>query len=583
MPPAPELQMRRPALALILASLALPATAARDADATLRALADRYVALELDRDPLQAYAYDLPLAHHDRFEELGARAVRRHADALDELRDGLDAIDTGRLQDPAARAAYHQLREALAARRALEVCKLPEWAPLNHMAGWHLGLADAAERQPVDSPTARREAVARWRGLPRHAELMTANLRRGLGDGHAVSRGVVRRVLAQLDGMLETQARDEIWLAPARHGRNARFAADFTRVVDADVLPALRAYRDFLRDDYLPQAPAERSLRRMPRGGECYAAFLRFHTTLAIAPEALLAQGRTEIARNEAGLAALAKDRFGGLGFDALVALPGTAPDNRFASEAEAVEFARSAVERAQHASAALFPRLPATECKVEPTPAHEQGSGRSSHYEPPAGARRHGVYRLNTDAWATDLRSTAEVTAVHETWPGHHLQMTWQQATPWPVSTLTETSAFIEGWGRYAEALGEEAGIYGNRYTPIAIRVWPARGLVTDIGIHWLGWSDEEAKRFLLATGRYTEASAEAALDRVAALPGQWTSYDAGAMEIRRLREEAQAALGPHFSLPDFHAALLAQGALPLSALREAMQAWIERERERR
>lgn len=129
---------------------------------------------------------------------------------------------------------------------------------------------------------------------------------------------------------------------------------------------------------------------------------------------------------------------------------------------------------------------------------------------------------------------------------------------------------------------LSEEAGVYTSDYALISRRIWPARGMVVDPGIHRFGWTREQAVKHLVSTGRFTPATAEEAVDRIAAIPGQLTSYDSGALEIFALREQAERALGRRFDVRQFHARILGDGVVPLTFLRERVAQWIEREREK-
>ena len=139
--------------------------------------------------------------------------------------------------------------------------------------------------------------------------------------------------------------------------------------------------------------------------------------------------------------------------------------------------------------------------------------------------------------------------------------------------------AAYTEGWARYAEGLAVEAGIYQTDYARIARRNWPARGMVLDTGIHAFGWSREKAVQYLMATGLFDVAAAEAMVDRIAVLPGQLTAYDTGGLEILALRAEAQAALGSRFNIAQFHQRVLEQGIVPLREMREHVRTWIKAE----
>jgi uncharacterized protein (DUF885 family) len=140
----------------------------------------------------------------------------------------------------------------------------------------------------------------------------------------------------------------------------------------------------------------------------------------------------------------------------------------------------------------------------------------------------------------------------------------------------LLFNSAYAEGWARYSEALAEEAGVYRTDYALMTRRLWPARGMVVDPGIHVKGWTREQAIAFVRESGRFGGEEADDLVDRIAAIPGQLTAYDTGGLEIRALRAQAEQTLGHCFSLPEFHARVLETGIVPLGALRQNVEAWI-------
>ena len=123
---------------------------------------------------------------------------------------------------------------------------------------------------------------------------------------------------------------------------------------------------------------------------------------------------------------------------------------------------------------------------------------------------------------------------------------------------------------------MGEEADIYQTEDAAILRRVWPARGMVVDPGLHALHWTRQQAVEYLVATGRFDEKGAQSQIDRIAVMPGQLTAYDSGGLEIKSLRAEAQAALGPKFDLREFNRTVLEEGIVPLGELRRHVESWI-------
>jgi uncharacterized protein (DUF885 family) len=201
------------------------------------------------------------------------------------------------------------------------------------------------------------------------------------------------------------------------------------------------------------------------------------------------------------------------------------------------------------------------------------------------ADGRRPGIVYLNGSDLAERPSYTSEVLELHEGIPGHHLQL----ATAMENSALPrfrrfgEETAFAEGWALYAESLGPALGLYSDPYQKfgaLSFDAWRASRLVVDTGIHWMGWTREQAIQFLISHAALPRNEAAEEVDRYIAIPAQALSYKIGEREILDLRKRAQAALGPKFDLKRFHEAVLKDGAMPLSILDSKITRWIEQEK---
>ena len=132
-----------------------------------------------------------------------------------------------------------------------------------------------------------------------------------------------------------------------------------------------------------------------------------------------------------------------------------------------------------------------------------------------------------------------------------------------------------MEGWGLYSERLANEMGLYAgdlDRMGMLSFDAWRACRLVVDTGMHALGWSRGQAIAFMTEHSALAVNNITNEVDRYLSLPGQALAYKIGQLEIRRIRGEAEAALGPRFDVRAFHDAVLGHGPLPLSTLREAV-----------
>jgi uncharacterized protein (DUF885 family) len=280
------------------------------------------------------------------------------------------------------------------------------------------------------------------------------------------------------------------------------------------------------------------------------------------------------VASLEAEMERIGESELGTRDVAALRARVDTDPANRFRSRDELFEFSRLAVERAKAVMPKWFGRLPKAEAVIEPQPAFLGAA--PDQYNPAAqDGSRPGTFLISLDHPEKKLRSKAELTAFHEVYPGHHLQIALGQELPdaHPISQLVGTTAFVEGWGRYAEQLADEMGLYTSPFARIGRRTWPGHGMVADVGIHLFGWSRDSAISYI-RNGGWPEA--EALADRIVVWPTQLTAYDTGALEILALREQARQALGDRFDIREFHDQVLAHGAITLPMLRQVIEHWI-------
>ncbi len=547
----------------------------------IEALADRFVSQQLAYDPTIAYETGLEIDRHDRFADRRPEAIGRFQKIeRDDLAELL-TIDAAALP-MATRATFANLREKLESDLQLRICKRELW-DVNHFDGWQSKFADVAEQQPVATRDDQAQALGRWNSVPKFVDVEIANLRVGLSQGYSAPASVVRRVIAQMDILVSGPVEKSPFFSPAERSDRPEFKTAFRRTLLQRVNPALERYRDFLKNDYLPRARTGVAVTDLPNGHQCYKAYLRSYTSLASTPAEVFDLGRRTVAANEADIARVGASRFGTTDIPVLLGRIQSDPAEHFRSKDELLAMSRNVLAKAKARTAALVvDRLPLQDAVVEPERPFEDLVGTSSHYVAEADDSKSATFAIELGNFASETRAEAEITAVHEVWPGHHLQIALarrlQPATRF--SRLISISGYQEGWARYAEGLGEELGIYDDPATPIVRRIWPARGMVVDPGLHAFHWTREQAVRYLVGTGRYTTKSANDLVDRIAVMPGQLTAYDSGGLKIRELRSRAESALGSRFSLKAFHRAVLEEGVVPLGELSAHVEQWIAQAR---
>jgi prolyl oligopeptidase len=257
-----------------------------------------------------------------------------------------------------------------------------------------------------------------------------------------------------------------------------------------------------------------------------------------------------------------------------------------FKSESELLEAYRALSRRIDPLLARVFHTLPRMPYGIEPVPANIAPDSPAGLYRAPAAdGSRAGTFTVNT--FKPEIRPKYEMMALslHEGVPGHHLQIALameQQGIP-NFRRYGGYTAFIEGWGLYAESLGDEMGLYDDTYSKfgqLMYNVWRASRLVVDTGMHYLHWDRQKAIDFMMANTAKQELEVTAEIDRYIVWPGQALAYKIGQLKITELRARAKQALGDKFDIREFHDQLLKDGALPLDRLETKMNAWLERQK---
>jgi uncharacterized protein (DUF885 family) len=562
------------------------AAAAGGADALARqvnAVADEYMAALLERNPELVTFYGIPDGRHDRLTDNSPAALRAWQAREDAWLARMAAVDPAPLDGRAERATYAILRDALESARATRACRGDLW-PVNQLTGWQANLPFLAQIQPVGTPELRAQALARARAVPGYLDNEVALLREGMRLGHTTPRVNVRRVLAQVDGILADSAAASPFASPAARDSTPEFRRELEQVVGGQVLPAVRRYRDFLRDVYLPAAREDVAVAANTGGAACYPAAIRSFTTLELTPRQVHEMGLRQMDTIQREMRAIARRSFATDDVPALLQRFRADRQFMFRTREEMVAYARGALDRARREMPKWFGTLPRADVVIEPYPEFQEASAPGGEYFSPSDdGSRPGTYRINTYRPETRSRVGLESTAFHETIPGHHLQgaIAQEQQGSHAIARFLFNSGYAEGWGLYSERLADEMGLFSSdmdRMGLLSNEALRAARLVVDPGMHALGWSRERAVEYMLQHTAESRDAVETEVDRYINWPGQATAYMVGNLEIRRLRAMAERELGPRFDVREFHDVVLGAGSVPLTLLGHNVESWIAR-----
>jgi uncharacterized protein (DUF885 family) len=581
----------RAALASLVAALmvtAAPAAAQPRTDARLNALLVDYERLDRQADPITSGGEGDRDAL-SRLPDVTPTAQAATRAALVSLASRLGAIAPRRL------SADAQLNRALLLQlvgQRIEGLEFDESrAPFGNSGGF-FGTGDyLARATPVRSAADAEAWIARLQALPSYLDANVANARRGVSTGFTQPRIVVDRALELARAQRASAAATLLLPFEQLSGAIAAAAQEQyrarARAIIADaILPAHDRVIAFLQTEYLPAARPALAARSLPNGEAYYRYLARQHTTTAMTPDEIHALGQSEVRRIRAEMDAVMRESGFQGSFAQFQHFLRTDPRFYAQTPEDLMEKAAEIAKRADDQLPRLFATLPRLPYGVREIPREEAEGSTTAYYQqgsPALGVA--GGYMVNT--LRLDQRPLYELPALtlHEAVPGHHLQISLaQEAGELPYFRRTNyITAFGEGWGLYAESLGQEMGIYRTpyeRFGRLSYEMWRACRLVADTGLHWLGWSIEQARACFAENSALSPHNIQTELERYIATPGQALGYKIGELRLQALRREAQAALGERFDLRFFHDAVLGAGSVPLDVLETRVRAWVAGQR---
>lgn len=498
----------------------------------------------------------------------------------------LEGIDPDDLPDN-EKLNYVLLRDELAL--AADGHAYPEhWLLVNQMYGVHTGIARVLSAMPLFDADDVEDYITRLRGIPALLRQVETQLAQGLEHGITPPRHTLGKVVDQVQGLLADEPMNSPLLRPLRNlpttleGR-ALTQALAEKIYRQDLAPAINGFAEFLNQRYVRESVATIGLSALPQGEAWYAWRVRSYTSTDLSPTQIHALGIDEVDRIRAEMLSIMQD-MGYAGTDVAGFVKQLYSDSSqfYTDPADMLRDYRALAKQADGQLPKLFRRFPSLPYAVDPIPAHEAAGSSAAYYRPGSAENgRPGIFAVNTARLTESPKFEMQALMLHEGVPGHHFQLALaQEQTGLPsFRRHGRVTAFIEGWGLYAESLGPELGFYQtpiDRFGALTFEMWRAVRLVVDTGMHALGWTRQQAiDYFIEHTGRgLTRIAAE--VDRYLVMPGQALAYKVGQLRILELKTRAQQRLGPDFDIRAFHDEVLREGALPLSVLEQRIERWL-------
>jgi uncharacterized protein (DUF885 family) len=364
-----------------------------------------------------------------------------------------------------------------------------------------------------------------------------------------------------------------------------RLRAAATDALEDEVLPAYQKLDRYFNEEYLPAARESVGLSALPNGNAWYEHLTRSFTTTHMTPDEIHRLGLTEVKRIRGEMQkVIAEVEFEGSFQDFLVFLR-TDPQFYYDNPEDLYEAYLATSKRIDPELVNLFGLLPRMPYGVKPIPDSIAPDTTTAYYSRPAAdGSRAGIYWVNLYRPEVRPKYEIEVLSVHEAMPGHHLQISLQQELgDMPnFRRFLGFTAFVEGWGLYSERLGYDLGLYKDPYSrfgQLTYDMWRAVRLVVDTGMHYKGWTRQQAIDFFKDNAAKAEHDIVNEIDRYIGNPGQALAYKIGQLKMLALRDRAERQLGDEFDIRAFHDHLLGAGALPLDLLEQRMDTWMAAE----
>lgn len=558
--------------------------------AQLERIYDEYWDASMRLNPLQA-TFQGDARHNDQLPNILSPAYRQQShDFTEQWLGKVEKIGPDGLTGQDLLSYQIFVRDA---RMSLAAEKYPAWMlPVSQY--YNLGsimaiLGSGSGAQPFNTVQDYDTWSKRSLGIPPLFDQAIANMREGMRAGVVQPRDLMEKVLPQLDAVIKPTAEESIFWAPVRNmpddfpeADKARITAEYKRMIEYRLMPAYRALRGFIATEYLPATRKTDGLSALPNGVAWYTQNIVQSTASTLTSQQIHALGEQRVASLQEQITAVMKQNRIRGSQQKLMRSMRTDKDFQYATPDALVMRYKQLQQQVGARLPSLLDTLPKAPLEIRPVEADRAASAAAVSYQPslPDGMRPAALY-VNTNALPSRRTWSAPAQYLHEGIPGHHVQLGLQQELDKlpRFRRLGGDVAFVEGWGMYAESLGDELGVYQDPYAKIAYlqgALTRSARMVADTGVHAQGWSKKQAVDYLVKTADMPVEDATAEVERFMALPGQTLANGLGELKMIELRDKAKAAQGAAFDPRRFHAEVLRDGSMPLDILEAKIDRWI-------
>lgn len=564
----------------------------QEANEALQKLFDDYHEQYLILFPLEATAFGDSRFNDQLPIDIGPDHLAKKQRFFQQTLDRLQSIDRAHANAPLQLAA-----DVLDYEMHLRLDAIPlrfERIPFHQFEGLPLAFAQMGSgsgSQPFKTVKDYENWLKRMEQFGTWANVAIDRFREGMRERYVLPKILVERMVRQLldPSIVCDKPEESLFFGPIRKwpaevpaADRSRLEQSYAKTIAGTVMPAYRRMGEFLRDEYLSHARDSSGISALPGGREHYQYCVRRWTTTNLSPDEVFAIGKAEVARILDEMDAVRRQ----MNYD------GSLPDffnhlrddpqfKPFKSPEEVIEFFAALQLKLEPHLARAFTRRPKTPFQIRRTESFREKTASAEYMPGTADGSRPGIFYVPIpSATQFNITSGMESLFLHEAIPGHHYQISLQQEN----QDLPQFARFLwygaygEGWALYCESLGNELGMYTDprqRIGALADEMHRAIRLVVDVGMHWKGWTREQAIQYMMEREPISEDGAVAEIERYMAYTAQALSYKIGQLKITEMRKRCEERRGDRFRLAEFHDEVLRHGSLPLSILESRLDRW--------
>ena len=461
--------------------------------------------------------------------------------------------------------------------------------PITNRGGFHISFPNMPNRLPLNNVVDYENYIARLNAFKNLAESYIEVMRVGIEGGYVLPKIVLQGAEDTIEPHIVSDATESLLYKPFEkfpkgidETEQARLTEEGVNAIMNSVVPGYELFLDFMMNEYIPASSDNIAASSLPNGKAYYEYRVRSFTTLNVTPQEVHDRGLSEVARIRTEMDEVIKESGFEGNFKAFVEFLRTDEQFYVDTPEQLMKEVAVVLKKMDGQLPSLFGNLPRMPYGIKKVPDFIAPKTTTAYYNRPSGdGTKAGFYFVNTYDLRTRPTYEIQALSLHEAVPGHHLQIGLQQELEnLPNFRLySGFTAFTEGWALYAERLGLEAGMYEDPYSDfgrLTYEMWRALRLVVDTGMHYFGWSRQQAIDLMAENSALTLHNITTEIDRYISWPGQALAYKTGELKIRELRARAEEKLGKSFDIRAFHDVVLGSGAVPLNVLEANVDEWI-------